>query len=161
MVPLALAAACGPTGRATIADGPVPDATTATAAPATTPTTGATTSTTVTVRTPATVEVFALPEDEGGELTDDQWWQSQPGHLDARAALLACIRSYEQGADGYATDTGNGYYGAYQFTLATWSAVGGTGNPAHASPAEQDDRAWALYLARGLAPWPTPSRRCG
>lgn len=77
-----------------------------------------------------------------------------------RDDLLACIRSYEQGADGYATDTGNGYYGAYQFDYATWQSVGGTGNPAHASPAEQDERAWALYLRRGLAPWPTPARRC-
>lgn len=74
--------------------------------------------------------------------------------------LLACIRSYEQGEAGYRTDTGNGFYGAYQFDLPTWRSVGGSGNPAHASPAEQDARALALYESRGLAPWPTPSRLC-
>jgi hypothetical protein len=79
---------------------------------------------------------------------------------------LACIRSYEQndnprkGPTGYASDTGNGYYGAYQFTLGTWQSVGGSGNPAHASPAEQDMRAQMLLDRRGLAPWPTPAKMC-
>ncbi len=73
---------------------------------------------------------------------------------------LACIRYYEQGEDGYATDTGNGYYGAYQFDMQTWRGVGGSGNPAHASPAEQDMRAQMLLDRRGLAPWPTPARMC-
>lgn len=76
------------------------------------------------------------------------------------ASLLACIRSWEQGAGGYATDTGNGFYGAYQFTLSTWRSVGGAGNPADASAAEQDARAWRLYLREGLSPWPTPAVRC-
>lgn len=75
-------------------------------------------------------------------------------------APLACIRSYEQGKDGYATDTGNGFYGAYQFDLPTWRSVGGSGNPAHASPAEQDMRAQMLYDSRGLQPWPTPAVMC-
>lgn len=72
-------------------------------------------------------------------------------------APLACIRSYE---GDYDTNTGNGYYGAYQFDLPTWQSVGGTGNPAHASPAEQDMRAQMLYDRRGLDPWPTPSQYC-
>lgn len=102
-----------------------------------------------------------LPEDVDEDLTDEEWWSGQPGHqTPLRAAVLACIRSYEQGSAGYATDTGNGFYGAYQFDMPTWRSVGGSGNPAHASPAEQDDRAWALYLARGLQPWPTPAKRC-
>ncbi len=75
-------------------------------------------------------------------------------------APLACIRSFEQGAAGYATDTGNGFYGAYQFDLATWQSVGGSGNPAHASAAEQDMRAEMLYDRRGLQPWPTPAVMC-
>ncbi len=84
-----------------------------------------------------------------------------PAPLPATAsALLACIRSFEQGAAGYATDTGNTFYGAYQFTLGTWRSVGGTGNPADAPPEEQDDRAWKLYLRDGLGPWPTPAVKC-
>jgi hypothetical protein len=70
---------------------------------------------------------------------------------------LACIRSYE---GDYGTDTGNGYYGAYQFAEGTWESVGGSGNPAEASPAEQDARAAELLRREGLAPWPTPSRFC-
>ena len=111
----------------------------------------------------ATTTVYVLPE-TATEESDEEWWASQPGYeapASGREALLACIRSYEQGAAGYATDTGNGFYGAYQFDLPTWRSVGGSGNPAHASPAEQDMRAGLLIDRRGLQPWPTPSRRCG
>lgn len=71
--------------------------------------------------------------------------------------VLACIRSYE---GDYDSDTGNGYYGAYQFDLDTWESVGGRGNPAHAGKEEQDMRAWKLYEERGLQPWPTPEKMC-
>jgi len=47
----------------------------------------------------------------------------------------------------------NGHYGAYQFDLATWNSVGGTGLPSTASPAEQDYRALKLYRSRGWQPW--------
>ncbi|NBH05823.1 transglycosylase family protein [Amycolatopsis sp. SID8362] len=53
----------------------------------------------------------------------------------------------------YATNTGNGYYGAYQFDLSTWRSVGGTGRPDQAAPAEQDYRALYLYRMRGWQPW--------
>src|SRR3954453_19350979 len=46
--------------------------------------------------------------------------------------VLASIRRCESGGN-YATDTGNGFYGAYQFTQSSWEAVGGSGNPAAAS----------------------------
>lgn len=70
---------------------------------------------------------------------------------------LAAIRSCESGGH-YSTDTGNGFYGAYQFTLSTWRSVGGTGNPAAASRAEQDARAAQLYAQQGSAPWPVCGR---
>lgn len=66
---------------------------------------------------------------------------------------FARIRARESGGN-YAENTGNGYYGAYQFSLGTWQGVGGTGNPADASPAEQDMRAQMLYDRRGCSPWP-------
>lgn len=74
--------------------------------------------------------------------------------------VLACIRSYEQGAAGYRTNTGNGYFGAYQFDLPTWRSVGGTGYPHKASVAEQDKRASILLSQRGLQPWPSPEKFC-
>jgi hypothetical protein len=70
---------------------------------------------------------------------------------------LAAIRSCESGGN-YSTNTGNGFYGAYQFTQSTWQSVGGSGNPANASPAEQDKRAAILYAREGAAPWPVCGR---
>ncbi len=67
---------------------------------------------------------------------------------------LASIRNCESGGD-YSTDTGNGFYGAYQFDQSTWESVGGSGSPASASPAEQDKRAAALMAQSGSSPWPT------
>jgi len=53
----------------------------------------------------------------------------------------------------YDINTGNGYYGAYQFDLSTWQSVGGSGRPDQASAAEQDYRALILYRNRGWGPW--------
>jgi hypothetical protein len=70
---------------------------------------------------------------------------------------MQAIAQCESGGNP-ATDTGNGFYGKYQFTLQTWQAVGGTGNPAQASEAEQDRRAAALYAQSGPSPWPVCGR---
>ena len=69
----------------------------------------------------------------------------------------ARVRQLESGGN-YSTNTGNGYYGAYQFNLGTWQGVGGTGLPSNASPAEQDMRAQMLYNQRGCSPWPNTCR---
>lgn len=82
---------------------------------------------------------------------------------------LACIRSYEQGAAGYQTNTGNGHFGAYQFAQSTWDgAVARAGYPewsgrraSDAPPHVQDAAAAQLLSERGLQPWPTPNRLCG
>ncbi len=58
-----------------------------------------------------------------------------------------------ESSNRYDINTGNGYYGAYQFDLSTWRSVGGTGYPDQASPAEQDYRALRLYRMRGWQPW--------
>ena len=71
--------------------------------------------------------------------------------------MLEAIAACESGGDP-TTDTGNGFYGKYQFTLETWAAVGGSGNPAQASEAEQDRRAAILYAQAGASPWPVCGR---
>ncbi len=58
----------------------------------------------------------------------------------------------------YSVATGNGFWGAYQFTLATWLTVGGVGYPSEAPPEEQDARARLLYHRRGASPWPVCGR---
>lgn len=88
--------------------------------------------------------------------------QAPAGTLTASAkapagGILARIRACESGGN-YSTNTGNGYYGAYQFDQQTWNSVGGSGSPAAASPGEQDIRAAALLKQRGTSPWPVCGR---
>jgi hypothetical protein len=76
----------------------------------------------------------------------------------ALARSLAELRSCES-TNNYRADTGNGFYGAYQFDLKTWRSVGMTGLPHEASPAEQDRAAATLHAHRGWQPWPVCGRR--
>lgn len=66
---------------------------------------------------------------------------------------LEAIAACESGGDPSAVNSA-GYYGKYQFDIGTWQSVGGTGNPAEASEAEQDKRAAMLYAQSGSSPWP-------
>ena len=71
--------------------------------------------------------------------------------------VLEAIAACESGGNPR-TDTGNGFYGKYQFTQETWQAVGGSGNPAAAPEAEQDRRAAQLYAQAGPSQWPVCGR---
>lgn len=75
---------------------------------------------------------------------------------DVWAALARC----ESGGNP-ATNTGNGYYGLYQFSLPTWRAMGGSGLPSEASAAEQTQRAQALQARSGWGQWPACARSLG
>ncbi|ANY24306.1 MULTISPECIES: transglycosylase family protein [Gordonia] len=55
----------------------------------------------------------------------------------------------------WATNTGNGYYGGLQFSMSTWQANGGTGNPADASREEQIRVAENVLASQGAGAWPT------
>jgi hypothetical protein len=69
------------------------------------------------------------------------------------AADFAAIRRCEASGD-YSLNTGNGYYGAYQFAYQTWIDLGESGLPSAAPPAIQDAAAYKLYLRSGWASWP-------
>ena len=69
------------------------------------------------------------------------------------AALAGC----ESGGNPRAVNPA-GYYGLYQFNVATWRGVGGSGMPHQASPGEQTYRAKLLYSSRGRSPWPNCGR---
>jgi peptidoglycan hydrolase-like protein with peptidoglycan-binding domain len=73
------------------------------------------------------------------------------------ASILARIAQCESGGNPAAISPGGQYRGKYQFTRATWHAMGGSGDPARASEATQDRLAMALYRARGTSPWPACS----
>lgn len=59
------------------------------------------------------------------------------------------------------TNTGNGYYGAYQFSASTWRSVGGSGLPHQASIEEQTARAQVLQARSGWGQWPACSAKLG
>lgn len=69
------------------------------------------------------------------------------------AADFAAIRNCESSGN-YSLNTGNGYYGAYQFSYSTWIGLGGTGLASNASPAQQDAAAYKLYSSSGWSAWP-------
>jgi hypothetical protein len=69
------------------------------------------------------------------------------------AADFAAIRRCEASGD-YSLNTGNGYYGAYQFAYQTWIDLDESGLPSAAPPATQDAAAYRLYLESGWSSWP-------
>jgi hypothetical protein len=63
--------------------------------------------------------------------------------------------------NNYAINTGNGYYGAYQFAAPTWRALGYSGLPHEAPPAVQDEAARKLQAKAGWGQWPACARKLG
>ena len=70
------------------------------------------------------------------------------------------IAACESGGN-WAINTGNGFYGGLQFTLGSWAAVGGSGNPANASREEQISRGQMLQARQGWGAWPACSAKIG
>jgi hypothetical protein len=68
--------------------------------------------------------------------------------------VLQSIAACESGGNPSAIGGGGLYRGKYQFDFGTWASVGGSGDPAAASEAEQDMRAAVLYARAGSTPWP-------
>jgi hypothetical protein len=61
----------------------------------------------------------------------------------------------------WAANTGNGYYGGIQFSLASWQAVGGTGRPDEASRETQIAMGQRLWNQGGWVHWPACSSQLG
>lgn len=83
--------------------------------------------------------------------------------------IAACIRSHE---GWYEANTGNGFYGAYQFVIGTWRSVLSRMGPEYAQwvyvlpsdapPWVQDAAFWTLWAGgAGARNWPVASRLCG
>lgn len=68
-------------------------------------------------------------------------------------AVAAC----ESGGN-WATNTGNGFYGGLQYTLSTWHANGGAGNPATATREQQIAVAQRVLATQGIGAWPVCGR---
>jgi hypothetical protein len=67
---------------------------------------------------------------------------------------LQAIAQCESGGNPSAVGGGGQFRGKYQFTYATWAAVGGSGDPASAPEREQDERAAQLLASSGAGQWP-------
>ena len=89
-----------------------------------------------------------------------RWWRAtrRQRTVAPYRAWLAKVRQCESGGN-YGTATGNGFWGAYQFTLSSWHAVGGHGYPHRAGRLEQDYRAVRLLHLQGPGAWPVCSHR--
>jgi uncharacterized protein YabE (DUF348 family) len=74
------------------------------------------------------------------------------------AEALARLRSCE---GSYTSNTGNGYYGAYQYDIQTWGGYQGYANASLAPPAVQDQKVWETYQRRGWQPWPSCKIKMG
>jgi len=74
--------------------------------------------------------------------------------------VWAKLRACESGGR-YTTNTGNGFFGAYQFHPRTWRTLGYPGLPHQAPPEMQDEAARKLQARSGWGQWPVCSRRIG
>jgi hypothetical protein len=74
--------------------------------------------------------------------------------------VFAKLRRCESGGR-YGANSGNGYYGAYQFSAGAWRSLGYGGLPHEASPEAQDEAARRLQSRGGWRQWPACSRRIG
>lgn len=68
--------------------------------------------------------------------------------------ILVRIAECESGGDPTALSPSGRYRGKYQFSMSTWSQMGGEGDPAQASEWVQDRIALKLYRRAGTSPWP-------
>ena len=88
----------------------------------------------------------------------------RPKAVQANAAatgdVWARVRQCESGGR-YDINTGNGFYGAYQFHPRTWRGLGYPGLPHQAPPEMQDEAAQKVQARSGSGQWPAYSRRLG
>lgn len=101
--------------------------------------------------------VLRAPVDEIVKVgTQEQATTNYAGGGTVWDALANC-----EAGGNWATNTGNGYSGGTQFSLATWRSVGGTGEPWQNSREEQIHRGQILQARSGWSQWPACSRKLG
>lgn len=76
----------------------------------------------------------------------------------APSGALQAIAQCESGGNPSAVSPDGTYRGKYQFSRATWQAMGGSGDPAAAPEAVQDAMAAKLYATSGAGQWPVCGR---
>lgn len=107
--------------------------------------------------------VATVKENERIATARRQRVQSAASSAPVRAAVTGDIWSRLAQCESGNTNanTGNGYYGYFQFHPATWRSVGGTGLPIDHGYGEQLHRAQILQSRSGWGQWPACSRKLG
>jgi peptidoglycan hydrolase-like protein with peptidoglycan-binding domain len=100
---------------------------------------------------PQTLAAMGLPSATAKAAKNTTLTQEPPGTAGAK---LESIAQCESGGDPTAVSPTGQYRGKYQFSRATWKSLGGTGDPAEASEAEQDRLAALLLEKQGPGAWP-------
>lgn len=136
--PIAGLAAVGAAAAVEVTPTTVVPVTTTTEAPTTTTTERPTTTT----AKPSTPSSAPAPKDSG--VTGDDTWTK----------LAAC-------ESGNRNDLGAPYYGYFQFSAGTWTAVGGSGLPSDHTYDEQKAMAQKLQARSGWGQWPACARKLG
>lgn len=80
-----------------------------------------------------------------------------PAGASQMQSKLHKLRLCESG-NNYQENTGNGYFGAYQFSRSTWHGLGFHGRPDLAKHATQDRAAKRLHHQSGWGAWPACAR---
>ncbi|WP_051092894.1 transglycosylase family protein [Jongsikchunia kroppenstedtii] len=89
-----------------------------------------------------------------------------PLALATPATASAAVHNWDavaqcESSGNWAANTGNGFFGGLQFTLSTWQAYGGVGNPADASRAQQIAVAERVLAGQGVGAWPVCGKYLG
>ena len=75
--------------------------------------------------------------------------------------VWAQLAQCESGGRADVVSANGKYHGLYQFSVATWQSVGGSGLPSQASAEEQTMRAQILQERSGWGQWPACARKLG
>lgn len=97
----------------------------------------------------------------GDSGSDDSGSDSGGGSGGVPDGVWSQLAQCESGGNPTAVSPSGTYHGLYQFSVATWQSVGGSGLPSQASPAEQTQRAQALQARSGWGQWPACAAQLG
>lgn len=86
--------------------------------------------------------------------------RSTPAQASAGGGILDALARCESGGDPN-KNTGNGYYGAFQFLPATWRSLGYSGLPTDHSYETQREAAGRLIARSGWGQFPGCARKLG
>lgn len=106
---------------------------------------------------------ITIPPEAGAASPDDARTRagraSRSGRRTGAGGSFDALARCESGGNAQAVGGGGRYYGAFQFSLATWRSLGYSGNPTDHPYATQKAAAQRLVARSGWSQFPSCSRR--